>query len=1111
MGHFAVNRSVSVLMLTLVLILFGGAAYLRLPRDLFPEVSQPGLVIRTPFEGATSGEIEAGVTRKIEDVLGSVKDVVSMTSRSGGEVSEIALTFSWGTDMDLAAMDVRAKLDEVAADLHEDAGDPVVLGVGAGAGAVLVLNAAPNMRAPEEIRLHPDHLRGVVEQLVQPRLERINGVAAIQVAGGRMYEIQVIADPARLAAHALSLPDLRTALERENVSQRGGRLREEASQFLVRTSGSVTLESLDQLIVSRPGQPVVRLRDVATIRENGGDPAPVPRAPESHARLGSGGSSAPSVSLSVYKKSGGNSVLICQAVREARLGILADLALRHATPPVPLDEATLHALAQASSPTPTQAALLAWIETNAPLEIVLTYDESTFIEESLAMVQSNGLQGLLLASLILLVFLRRVQSTLVVCLSMPVSVIATFSLFYAAGIGINIFSMAGLTLAVGMVVDNAIVVTESIFHRLQHERRVKKAIIEAVTEIGPAVWASTLTTVAVFLPIVFVPGVAGQIFRDLSWVITFTLAFSILFAFTLIPMLTFHVMRMESRLFDLLNRLMDILTHPILGRIEAGTAAYRHLLSWFMTTLRARLALVGVMGVVFALALLWMPPLEFFPDTKTETFALTVRPHVGLSLDAVNTAAVRIESSLETISTVKRFNTRVTTDEIRILLTFDKRDVMAERVHPLRELSPLLAWIERDAVLANTVLACGVESLNPMKDLLGTTGGDILLKVSGPDLDALHGIVRGTPDAPGLIQTLRDRRTEFGLAAVGHVAGGVPEWILRVNRDAAADAGLTLACIADQVEAAVAGTKATDLLVRDSTYDIVLTTGAPLATRADLLNLDILPPPDAADRHPRKLREVVTLEETRGYLYIEREERERVLYIPLFIDKDTVALGDVVERLRAPGSPIREIEARHARDGYRIRMGGTSEALDTSMGYMVYAFLVAIVLVYMVMASQFESLIHPFTIMFSVPLSLIGAVIGLRLSGDALSLTAMIGMIMLAGIVVNNGIILVDYVNILRARGQLRNAAILDAGVTRMRPIFMTALTTILGMAPLALGLGTGAELYKPLAVVVVAGLGFSTVLTLVFIPVIYCLMDDIADVFGFLGFRLSILFGKEG
>ncbi len=1070
MKDFPVNRPVSVLMLTLLMILFGGAAYRQLPRDLFPEVGQPQLVIETRYEGAASIEVEQSVTRRIEEKLGTVKGVAAMSSLSGDERSRIAVTFRWGTDMDLAAMDVRAKLDEVGGDLPDDADDPVVLRGSASSGAVIILNVAPHPDSPDTDS--PGDLRQVVEGLIKPRLERINGVASVRVKGGREYEVRVRVVPERLRAVGLSILDVRDALERENLSQRAGRLLEGENRFLIRTVGSVSPETLSRLIVSRPGEEVRRLGEVAEVV-----PGLVARAPESLARLKTGAATTakPAVEVSIFKKSGGNSVEICAAAREVREEMLAGLARRTGSDGPP------------------------------PLQITIAYDESVFIRESLDMVRSNGITGLALASVILLVFLGRVQSTVIVVLAMPVSVIATFSLFYAGGISINIFSMAGLTLAVGMVVDNAIVVTEAIFQKLGRERRVKKAVTEAIAEIGPAVWASTLTTVAVFLPVVFVPGIAGQIFRDLSWVITYTLVFSMVVAFTLIPMLTYKVMGAKLELVEWLNLVIGWILWPLTRAAVAGSAAYRKLLSTMIRSVTARVLLVLLMAGAFAASIRMLPPAEFFPETRVESYELTLRSRAGQTLDAVDRGARILENSFASIEPLASYGVSVSPREVSFIASFDREEVIAGKIRPLGELAPVLDALETDPRLRDVFLDHRLESLNPMQSLLGTNRGDILLKVSGPDLEGIGQILTGEDGEGGLRGTIAANRSAYGVSRIGRVPGGIPERILRIRREAAADRGLSLADIADQVEAAIDGIRATDIEVRNATYDITLASAAEITSQEDLLDLDIFSP---AGGPVWKLAEVATLESRTGPRDIEREERERVVTVPIFIDRDRIALGDAVARLQ---EPVEEAMAPYRGEGYRVMLGGASEEMDRSLGFLLYAFLVAVVLVYMIMASQFESLIHPLTIMFSVPLSLVGAVVGLKLGGELISLTAMIGVIMLAGIVVNNAIILVDYTNLLRARGLPRNEAIVTAGLTRLRPILMTTLTTVLGMLPLALGVGTGAELYRPLALVVVWGLSFSTLLTLIFIPAVYTLLEDLSDLSGLISLGISTWLGGGG
>ncbi|MDF1811116.1 MAG: efflux RND transporter permease subunit [Verrucomicrobiales bacterium] len=1075
MREFAVNRPVSVLMLTLLMIFFGAAAYQRLPQDLFPDVSQPTLVIETVYTGAASSEIEQNVTRKIEEKLGTVKGTTSLASASGDERSRITLTFQWGTNMDLAAMDVRAKLDEVRSLLPEEAEEPVVLRGSSATGAVMVLNVASNPAAPNPV--HPDELRNVVMQTIKPGMERLNGVALVEVKGGKEYEVQVRVVPDKIRAAGLSILDVRDALERENISQRGGKLREGDSQFLIRTVGTVAIENLSRLIVSRPGEPVRRLGEVADVT-----PREVEKAASGYARLKTGKSTGaiPSVEVSIYKKSGGNSVAICASAREVMSEVLFVLATD----------------SENGSAEPL-----------SPLQITIAYDESVFIKESLDMVRTNGVTGLVLASIILLVFLGRFQSTFIVVLAMPVSVIATFSLFYAVNISINIFSMAGLTLAVGMVVDNAIVMTEAIFQKMSYERRIRKAVVEAISEIGPAIRASTLTTIAVFLPVVFVPGIAGQIFRDLSWVITYTLIFSMVVAFTLIPMLTFKVMDSKMGVFDGVNRIIGFLLQPLMLFGKGVSKLYKVVLSIVIESVAVRLLLILVMALAFTISVNMWPSAEFFPETKVESYRLVIRPRAGQTLESVDRASRLLEKKFTGVANLKDYNISVSPREVGVIASFDKDEVKAGKVYPVKELRPVLDALNADPELGDAFLDHRLESLNPIQSLLGTNTGDILLKVSGRDLNVIREILAGTDGDGGLLGALMEQRDAFGIAGISRIPKGVPERILKVKRDAAADRGLTLVDIADQVEVALSGKKATDIEIRNTTFDIILSSSAKVSSEADILNLDIVSPSTGLIW---KLGDVASLEAQLGAQQIDRIDRERVIMVPIFIDKESIPLAEVVKKLGQPGGIVEQAIAPYRDAGYRVSIGGASEAMNESLKYLLYAFIVAVVLVYMIMASQFESLIHPFTIMFAVPLSLIGAVIGLNLSGELVSLTAMIGIIMLAGIVVNNAIILIDYINILRARGQSRNEAIINAGLTRLRPILMTTFTTVLGMFPLALGYGTGAELYRPLAVVVVCGLSFSTLLTLVFIPAIYCFLDDVTDLLGFISFRITTLYTRR-
>jgi len=1185
MAHFATDRPVTVTMMTIVMVLFGVLSYMILPRDLFPDISRPALTVVTEYEGAASRDIESLVTKKIEEKLGAVKGVRSMKSISGNERSQVMLEFNWGTNMDLALMDVREKLDQVKDDLPDKAESPVISRASLTSSAVVVVNVSARPGA----QFQEANLRNVVDERVKLRLERIDGVAAVVLSGGDEYEVRIELDQARLESYQLNNEDVRQALERENISQRGGKVSEGRKDYLVRTVGKYTrVQNVGRTVVAtRDGEPIYLNRVAHRIEKRA-------KRRTDLARLKSEDADRPaeSIELAIFKKPGGNSVAISADTRAFIKEIQAE---------------------------------------EKELAFAVSYDEAVFINESLEMVMGNFKLGLILSTLVLLVFLRSVQSTLVVFLSMPVSVISAFMLFRVQGMTLNVFSLAGLTLAVGMVVDNAIVVIEASFAHLAHERRVKKAIVEAVQEVRAPVVASTLTTLAVFLPIAFVPGIAGQVFRDLSFTVTYSLIFSLIVAFTLIPMLTNAMLSRDITLFKWLNLIPELLFSKILRLTDFGratTVVYQWLLKGILRTWYTRLAVLAGVVVLFVLSFRLMPPSEFFPDTAQKEYEVVVETPTGSTLDftdqKVAAAEDVISRSVQPLPGASVSARLVSAHKARIVLNFEKPvdktagiariknitgtfgvppgDIRVRAgsllkllskqatrftatirlpadegtVRPAREGPPadpaalvariagaLEAQIAKPAVVFATTVTSGqariivsldspahgaataarirkgladipeitykVASISPLRALQAGTRGDIEIKVSGFRLDTLRDLALGNEErhVKGLVDIAAGVEGVLGVST--SVGQGSPEIHVLVDRRRAADLGLSVQEIADAIEIAVAGQKATDIETDAGTYDIRLSAGASqFRSEEDLHRLRIRTRRGAFVN----LEDVAAVQRRRGPTAIVREERQRVEYVWLDKKRD-VALGDLAARLMTPEESrfqksVKRIKtrlgmetepARKAKaalddfplpEGYVMQLGGAGQAMKESFGYLVAALVIAILLVYMVMASQFESVIHPLTIMFSVPIALTGAFVGLWLSGDNLSITGLIGIIMLAGIVVNNAIILVDYTNILRARGQNRNEAIVQAGVTRMRPIFMTTMTTVLGMLPMALGFGAGAELYKPLAVVVIGGLSFCTVLTLVFIPTVYCLFDDVIDLIGFIRFRLSILFSSK-
>ncbi|ODS33629.1 MAG: acriflavin resistance protein [Candidatus Scalindua rubra] len=1043
MGNFAVNKPVAVSMLILLLVLLGALAWKMLPRDLFPDISKPVLGVVTKYEGASSQEIEETITRKLEEKLGTAKGVKAMQSFSGNEKSEIVLEFGWGTKMDIAVMDVREKLDQVKDDLPDDADSPLISRDVGASQAVVVLNVSARHKALES------ELREKVDSSVKLRLERIDGVAAVLLSGGDQYEVKVYIDQNRLKEFGITNEDVRVALERENISQRGGRLAEGRTDYLVRTVGKYTsIDDISKTVVSNRGEKPIYLRDVAySIRR-------MPKKKTDIARMKSPDvdKSSLCIELAVFKKPGGNTVKISEAIGKG-----------------------------------VEVLKVEYPE----LDIVISYDQAIYINNSLKMVMSNGKQGLILAIIILLVFLRSAQSTIVVALSMPVSVIAAFILFKAKGMGVNIFSLAGLTLAVGMTVDNAIVVIEAIFVNLSYDKRVRKAIIAALKEVGAPVFSSTLTTLAVFLPIVFVPGLGGQIFKDLSYTIIFTLIFSLLVAFTLIPMLASKLLGSTFIGFRLVNSGLTLLLDKIFFIGWFGGKVlyiYDKIIKFVIDKWYTRLALIFSVGFIFFLSLKLMPGSELFPPTSQKEYEILVETPTGFTLEKTDSIVNKIEGILNSEERIRRYSVTFLPGNARIIVVFDSgenADVAAMKIRNK---------------ISNSVpdISLKISSISPLQAITGGGEGDIQIKVSGEGLGELRNISNKA------MAKLSDVDWIVNLSS--SVGEGYPEIHVTADRLKASDVGLTMKEIADTLEIAIGGQKATDVEMSEGTHEIRLS--ARSEDLASIRDINAIPVKTAYGTFVR-VGEVCNVESKKGPVTIIREERQRVAVINVDVDKQSsLGLGDMINVLKN-GEESGVLDDIELPVGYDLRLGGSTQAMQESFKYLIYALAFAILLVYMVMAAQFESLLHPLTILFSVPLSLIGAIIGLKIYDFNLSLTAFIGIIMLAGIVVNNAIILIDFVNLLRARGRDRNDAIIEAGKLRLRPIFMTTLTTVLGMFPMALGIGEGGELYQPLAVVVIGGLSVSTLLTLVFIPIMYCFFDDIQDLFGFIRFKISTMFSR--
>jgi HAE1 family hydrophobic/amphiphilic exporter-1 len=1049
--EFSLRRRVTVSMCAVAMVLFGLVAFTRLPINLLPDVSYPSLTVETRFPGAAPAEVESLVTRPIEEVVGIVAGVKRLTSVSRPGLSQVTLEFDWGRNMDFAALDVRQKLDLVP--LARDAEKPVLLRFDPANDPVLRLY----LTGKQKTDLY--QLRYTAEEVLKKGLESTEGVAAVKINGGFEEEIQVKVDEGKLALLGLSIEDVNSKLRRENVNQAGGSLYESEARYLVRSRNE--FQDLDDILstilVGKDGRNVT-LRDVAQVFRGHRQREVVTRFAGQEA-----------VELAVYKEGDANTVSVARAV-ESRLERLK-------------------------------------AELPAGVEVATGVDQSRFIQASIDEVLGNAALGGLIAIGVLLLFLKDARSTLIIGVSIPISIIATFFLMYRTGTTLNVMSLGGLALGVGMLVDNAIVVLEAIFRRREQGEGALEAARKGASEVGLAVVASTLTTVAVFLPVVFLEGIAAQLFKDQALTVSFSLIASLAVSLTLIPMFSAMVGGGEGASGEAeeapAGRVRRVLRAVFVRAPRAALFGVRWGLSWIGTglawafrpvsrafdasmgafyrvyppalrwALRSRAVVLAVVLLAFAGSLWLVPRLGFdlIPAFSQGEFSFSVELPEGTPLETTDRFLGEVQSVLEGDARVASFASIAGGAGLSLTSTGTEGENTA-RIEV--RMAPGTTVEDEEAVAAalrSRLEASGLARFEFERPTLFTFRTPVEVEIYGDDLSQVHAATNGLKanltEIPGLV----DVKSSAEL--------GNPELQVTFNREQLSRLGLDLSQVAETVRSKVQGAVATRFLQGDREIDILVrSVEVGEATVADLSELIV------AQRNgvPIALKAVADVQVAEGPSEIRRIGQKRAAVVSGNLagrDMAAVAL-DVRAAIHATALPA----------GVAASLSGQEEEMARSMRSLLLAMGLAIFLVYLVMASQFESLLHPFVIIFTLPLGAVGAIGALALTGRSINIVAVIGMVMLAGIVVNNAIVLIDAVNQLRREGMGRTDALIQAGLTRLRPILMTSATTVLGLLPMALGLGEGAELRAPLAITVIGGLSIATALTLIVIPVVYTLFD---------------------
>jgi len=1012
-------------MFYIALVSLGIMSFTRLPIDLLPDIAYPRLVVYTTYPDVAPAEVERFVTELIERQVATVPGVESVESISRAGVSLVALRFAWGTDMDFAALNTREKIDQIRDALPTRAERPVVLRTDPRSEPI----AAISVSGLTDLAA----LKDVTESVFRRRLEQLDGVAQAAVSGGLDPEIHVDVDLGRLESYGLTFQDLETALANANQSSPSGSILRGRFRYPLRTLGELqSIQDIEQIVVARPNaggptgtgaQGMILLRDVARI-ENGF------KEPEAIARYN--GSEA--IGILLFKESGANTVRVMEEVEEILTQLRADY------PGISID---------------------------------IAQSQAGFVSRAISNLVQEMILGAILAFLVLVLFLRDARFPVGVGLAIPISVVVTFAFLHAAGVSLNIMSLGGLALGVGMLVDNSIVVVENIFRHREKGIAAAAAAALGTEEVQRAIIASTLTTIAVFGPIIYVEGVAGQLFASLSFAVAFSLLASLLVACTLLPALAAGWKGDVAT-----RRTLEGWRGRLAAPLHAFDRAFERFAAWYERILalslqhRGHVLLFSALAMLLTLPAAWVLPRSVLPEVDQGSFRVSLELPEGSPLEVTAETAARVEELLRADPGVEAVFTHVgrrgallssesddsglNTAVMEVRLKGGRGTQAAlDRLRPkLREFPPGMVAIETGHATA-------------LGKLLGGSGADLSVRVRGDDLSAALAYAR---------------RIEQRLASVGEIANvrigmevGQPEVLVEVDRERAAAFGIEASAVTRMVESYMGGVQATEFVDFDRKIPIIIR--LPEDARRSIETLQRL------SLNGVPLREIVSVRESLSPTEIRRIDQMRT--VPVYAD---VATGDVDE---AVGSIRNALESVPPPDGIRYDIGGENEEMRKSFRDLAIAFTLAVLLVYMILAAEFESFLHPFTVLLTVPLSLIGAVWALLAFGAGINTVSLIGVIVLVGIVDNDAVVKLDFINQMRREGMSVRDAILAAGHARLRPIIMNTLTAMLAILPMMLGLDPGAALQAPMAITVFGGLFSATALTLVVIPVAYELVDE--------------------
>lgn len=1021
--NFSVNRPVTILMLFIGLILIGLISFQNLGLDLLPDLSFPMSAIIVSYSGVAPQEIENMVTIPLEEAIATIQGVKNINSYSREGSSVVLMEFNWGTDMDVSALNIREKIDQVKGFLPADASDPIIIKFDPSLMPILVLGMDS-----EEKNLQK--LQEYAEDIIEPRLERLEEVASVLINGGLVREILVSIDNEKLRSNQLSFGQVTAALAGENVNLPAGTLKEGTINFLIRTLGRFeSIQDIEEILISNIRGNKIYLGDIAKVEDTFKERNSITYV-----------NGKPGIMMSLQKESGKNTVTVAKRIFKE----------------------------------------LETIQKLLPDDISITtvFDSSDFIKKTISQVGWVALYGAILAVFVLLFFLGNLSSTVIIGFAIPISLIFTFSLLYFSNLTLNMMTLGGLALGIGMMVDNSIVVLENIFRYRELGTDIKKSACLGASEVGTAISASTFTTIAVFLPILYVQGIASELFRSMGYTITFSLLTSLLVALTLVPMLSSKILRLKVK-DNSPSASKENLVQNSLGQggriFNFVREEYSRLISW---SLRHRGIVFILAVIIFAGSIMLIPFVgtEFIPSSDQGQFNINITLPTGTNL----------ETTREVVSEVEKVVLEIA--EIKSILTIagEGSGGMGFSTEGGNSGTIMVNLVDQNKRERNMV-----QIINQLRQKIGTypdaqikfseqgftfsSGSDLEVKISGDSLDELENIANRILILIAEVEGVYDLKSS--------VEDVRPELHVNIDREKANLYGLNTAQIASTVHDALLGRVASIYQEKGEQIDIRIRLEEEDRNSIEEVE-NILISSSVGLQIP--LKEIAEVTVDSGPKGIDRKNQQRVVNVS----------GNISDRFlgRVIQDAQQQLDKLVLPEDYRYEFVGQNREMQESFLELALALVLSILLVYMIIAAQFESLLMPLAVMFSVPFSLIGVILALLLSGKSLNVLSFIGIIMLVGIVVNNSIVLIDYINKLRQKGMERKEAIILGGKTRLRPILMTMFTTVLALVPMALGVGEGAELRAPMAITIIGGLTSSTFLSLIIVPIFYTFLDDLSQ-----------------